>query len=52
MNRPENIHTHTRGVFVISMKKREQSVSKLLASCPEVIKIKNHKFRSAPDALS
>jgi hypothetical protein len=54
MNRPENLHTctHTRGVFIISMKKKEQSASKLLASCLEVIKIKSQKSYSAPYSLS
>jgi hypothetical protein len=52
MNRPENLHTHTRFVFIISMKKKEQFANKLLASCPEVLKIKSHKSYSAPDSSS
>jgi hypothetical protein len=52
MNRPENLHNYTGGVFIISTKKKEQSESKLLASCLQVNKIKNHKSYSAPDSLT
>jgi hypothetical protein len=52
MNRLENLRTHTGGVFIISMRKKEQSASKLLASCPEVSKIKSHKSYSASGSLS
>jgi hypothetical protein len=52
MNRPENLRTHTRGVFSVSMKKKEQTGSKLFECCPEMIKIKNHKTSSAPNSLS